>query len=530
MKVQIYFLSRNPAVICAIAIVILAIGFGVAWWLNGTRRFDSGDEFSEDAIVSLTPLDSLKEQLDADDANAHLERIGQLLFALHRHPYTSWRHNRSRDRQQIDELIAKSKLTPADRQLFEALWDSLTSVSGEPNAILLTLAYRHRLPNANGFVARLYLRKKNSARALFFLHREAVFAKSEAARKQEIALLFKKRDFEHLDAISRDSRYEKQWNAQMDVFVASHRGEWMRAAVDCVQSDFDHIPPAIAALVTLSGVVWLIILLQAIQMPEAPLSRLTLCLLGVVLGFFSTTPTLLLVMFTENNLHLVLGKGLITDLLYCFAGIGPREEFCKLAAFLPLLPTLMLRKNKLEMLIVAGCVGLGFAVSENLEYFGRGMPTLAIGRFVTANFMHIAATGILGLALCEACLEPLKYGWKLPLTFLWVSTLHALYDAVQIIPILTVLHFMEGVSFIWLTIVFFKRLRQWRAEETNYFWMPASIITGLAIVSAACFIYASWFMGMTAAGTALFVTAIEVGMFIYLLVWQAGNLRKDAAV
>ena len=58
-------------------------------------------------------------------------------------------------------------------------------------------------------------------------------------------------------------------------------------------------------------------------------------------------------------------------------------------------PLLLARKSRLEMIITAGCVGLGFAAAENLIYFASAGPAAAFGRFLTANFLHTALSGLL---------------------------------------------------------------------------------------------------------------------------------------
>ena len=51
---------------------------------------------------------------------------------------------------------------------------------------------------------------------------------------------------------------------------------------------------------------------------------------------------------------------------------------------------LLMRNSRLEMIVVAGCVGLGFAVWENLSYFAQYGSAVAFPRFLTANFFHFA--------------------------------------------------------------------------------------------------------------------------------------------
>ena len=81
--------------------------------------------------------------------------------------------------------------------------------------------------------------------------------------------------------------------------------------------------------------------------------------------------------------------------------IGLREEALKLLLFVPLIPFL-LNRDDLEILTVAGLVGLGFALEENINYFQASAGLSAVGRFATANFLHIALTAMCGLTLTRA--------------------------------------------------------------------------------------------------------------------------------
>ena len=53
-------------------------------------------------------------------------------------------------------------------------------------------------------------------------------------------------------------------------------------------------------------------------------------------------------------------------------------------------------------LIVASVVGLGFAVGENVDYYQMNQGHSVFGRFVTANFLHLTLTGLVGHALVQA--------------------------------------------------------------------------------------------------------------------------------
>ena len=84
----------------------------------------------------------------------------------------------------------------------------------------------------------------------------------------------------------------------------------------------------------------------------------------------------------------------IANVLY----VGVPEETAKLLLFALTVPFLIRKKaSRAIVALTAGCVGLGFALAENLGYYQHGNAGVAMGRLLTANFLHITMTGLLGL-------------------------------------------------------------------------------------------------------------------------------------
>ena len=108
--------------------------------------------------------------------------------------------------------------------------------------------------------------------------------------------------------------------------------------------------------------------------------------------------------------------------------VGVPEEVAKLLFFLPFIPLLLRNGSASKAALTAGCVGLGFALDENLGYYQNDGGTAAVGRFVTANFMHIALTGILGGWLYELLRSRFHKATEFLLAFLGVAAAHGVYD------------------------------------------------------------------------------------------------------
>jgi polyisoprenoid-binding protein YceI len=113
-----------------------------------------------------------------------------------------------------------------------------------------------------------------------------------------------------------------------------------------------------------------------------------------IAGVASVWPTLSLVTFQEDHLGLSENAPFPHNLWYFFGGIGLREELCKLLLFVPFLPWLLKIRKPGYALLTGAFVGLGFALEENLNYYDQSGGSVVIGRFITANFMHVALTGI----------------------------------------------------------------------------------------------------------------------------------------
>jgi protease PrsW len=277
-------------------------------------------------------------------------------------------------------------------------------------------------------------------------------------------------------------------------------------------------------------VIWMIIALQAIQ-PTGWISfRTTVPWLAVFLGMASTYPTLFAVFWEEEAWGLRHSGDILGDFIYFMGGVGPREEILKLAFFLPLLPLLWKRQSRLETLIIGACVGLGFAVQENLQYFQMAGPANAFGRFLTANFFHMAATGVLCLALCDALRDPLRKGLVFLGTLAAVMMAHGAYDAFVAIPELHYLKFVSIISFIILSRFFFDRLRRLRDCVTDHFSIAATLAIGLAALVGVIFVCASVQMGFVPACASLGYSSLGLLVFFVMFYRQLGEGMSAAAL
>lgn len=175
-------------------------------------------------------------------------------------------------------------------------------------------------------------------------------------------------------------------------------------------------------------------------------------------------------------------------------GIGLREEGCKLLVFMPFLPWLLSRKEPGLALLTGGFVGLGFSVEENIQYFQDYGSVVAWSRFVSANFLHVALTGMAGHSLYLmfrsrfARVEPFLG------TLAFVVVMHAAYDWLGRSNVLDVGSWLSIAVLLFIASQFIDQL----SEETDSRRHPISQRAVFALGSA-CMIALTLLMTATAA-------------------------------
>jgi len=114
-----------------------------------------------------------------------------------------------------------------------------------------------------------------------------------------------------------------------------------------------------------------------------------------------------------------------------FAGLS--EEGAKLLACLIIVAPFYQRRGGADLILACACVGLGFALIENVSYVLRApdeWKSVAIGRALSAVPGH-ALLGLVmghGLASAELAAQTTLRVFKVALTWLVCATLHGLYD------------------------------------------------------------------------------------------------------
>jgi RsiW-degrading membrane proteinase PrsW (M82 family) len=271
--------------------------------------------------------------------------------------------------------------------------------------------------------------------------------------------------------------------------LALHDHDW-RTAVRLVPSIW---APSLGGtglvMTSIAALGWAFFLARLGKLEMRVRFRLPMYLLAFVLGVASAFPTVVLIAIEEAKLRLVETGDPARDALFFVFGVGLREEASKLLLFLPLLPFLRRWGDKLDVLVCGAMVGLGFAAEENLSYLANENLGTGLGRFLTANFFHMALTGTLSSALDDFVSDREKYAAAFSRTSLFVVVIHGAYDFLLSHEELGGTYFAMGAFFLlanmFLGAVDTARRRADRGiTPLHAFIFAVSVVTGVSLAHA----------------------------------------------
>jgi RsiW-degrading membrane proteinase PrsW (M82 family) len=188
------------------------------------------------------------------------------------------------------------------------------------------------------------------------------------------------------------------------------------------------IPYLKLAFTLFAGGLWVAVLLMMSGERGRWRRRLLLAAVPILLGVASIWPTLSLLALQERQLGFSADAEFPGNLWNYLAGVGLREELCKLALFAFLLPVLVRRGDAGTALVAGALVGLGFAVEENLQYYDAGGGGVVWARLVTANFIHLALTGIAAHGLYQMVRTGFHDTGAFITSFAFAVLAHGFYD------------------------------------------------------------------------------------------------------
>lgn len=310
-------------------------------------------------------------------------------------------------------------------------------------------------------------------------------------------------DWQRLESSASEGRWAAVWWGAPRVIVQSW-GNW-----------------GAATLALLTGLSWFVFAVHASQPTGWKDGRIWGCAVAVALGVLSIWPTIFFMLWQEHAWGLAESEQPVEGLKFFILGVGLREETAKLLCVLPLLPWLVRRRDELAALMVSGCVGIGFAMEENVNYIFGSAGTGTLTRLLMPAPLHMAMTGLIGVAAYRACRWPKDWGPQFVLVFGLVVFAHGLYDALLSVPftgdaLREEQSFAAYLVFLGLVYQFFRELRELRSRPSAIISLPATFLFCVSLVASATFVYLSAAVGFQYAGDMLIGSVVAQSIMVYL--------------
>ncbi len=410
---------------------------------------------------------------------------------------------------------------PPDVSLVARFWravDKDQMPSGLREVILVGAEQEPPLPWHNHLLAREASRHHDGAEAAKRYEREGLaFAERSEDVDRALGIWIAAGKWDQVRERLRDARVAAAAEPITKYQLAVHENDWNGAARWLVQA---WRPRLVASSLVMSGVAalaWGFFCARLGKLGERVRRRLPLYIVAFVLGVVSIVPTVCLIAVEEAKLHLVETGDPMRDLLFFVFGVGLREEASKLLLFAPLLLVLRKSGDKLDVLVCGALVGLGFAAEENLGYLASGDLHTGLGRFLTANFLHMAMTAILAAALDDFVKDREKHGAAFSRTTVMVVAMHGGYDFL-------ISHEEYGGSYFAMAVFFFlvkmflTAVDHARRKADRGMTITQAFIIALAVVTGTSAVYAVATVGPLQGLVVMTEGLLGVAILIYCFV------------
>ncbi|TWU46258.1 hypothetical protein Poly51_56540 [Rubripirellula tenax] len=452
---------------------------------------------------------------------------------------TSWLQAMDDDVPFDFRLVAISHLELDDDQ--SAAWSAVDLTSGSTqrgiaSQLLLSIALGKPTPqldqmantapatrHANQAIGALHLSQRSFGTAGKYFEREGLFEDAEIARQFALDVYGAANDSAAIERLAKLPPYAPLISPSERLLIAESNRDWTEIFRVIVPLTAERFKQGFATLLAIiAGIGWFVLAARMGRAGTREGARLWLCGLAIVMGGLSIPVTSLVNIWQELDWGITESNDLIEGIKFYVLGVGFREEFAKLLMLLPLMPIIVRRRSPIEALIVSACVGLGFAIVENMGYFARSSSTDSMGRFLTANFAHMSMTGLIGLSFA-------RFFWKKQdishalLTFLLVMLAHGFYDATIAVPGLQDLSIAGTIIFILLAYAFFHEVRSEYQQTPETISLTASFLFIVSMLTAITFVYVSWRMGFAASVTLLAVDVLGLGVMVYMYLREMPN-------
>lgn len=280
------------------------------------------------------------------------------------------------------------------------------------------------------------------------------------------------------------------------------RKEYFRSFPPLIRGSYETITPGLLVTCLVIGAAWALLVFHMgfgwfWRRPIRWLAPIAL-----VAGWISADLTLPALIVTDDWVGEDFRSGVTFHILYSLV-IGFREELIKLALFLPFVPYLVRMGSEVQAIVIASLVGLGFAVRENTSYYLVSDGQAIIGRFVTANFLHLALTGFAGYYLVRAIRRGGEDWGEFFGALAKVIVFHAAYDFFLIEPSLSDYSIISMILFILISQQYLRLFHHIRPHRVHRVSLTRIFVASLATVIGMHYLYLSTQMGI---GEALWYT------------------------
>jgi protease PrsW len=419
----------------------------------------------------------------------------------------------------LDELLDKS-LSP-EAALVIRYWRAVDrgDVPSElRDTVLVSATIEPPLPWYNHALGREALERRDLDDAAMRFEREGLaFPARHEDIDRALSLWMTADAWEHVQKRMADPRVSAAADPSTKYRFAVHERDWRSAARWLAMAWRPRLTLPSIVMTSVAALAWGFFCARLGKLKDKPLRRSLLYLAAFVLGVLSIVPTVGLIAVEEAQLRLVETGDATRDILFFVFGVGLREEASKLLLFLPLLWPLRRWGDKLDVLVCGAMVGLGFAAEENLGYLASGDLHTGLGRFLTANFMHMAMTAILASALDDFLRDREKYAAEFSKATLSVVAMHGAYDFLLSHEEFGGSYFAMAVFFV-LVKIFLTAVDHARRKPDRGLTLTQAFVLAVAVVTGTSAVYAVAAVGPVQGALVMTEGLLGVAILVYAFV------------
>jgi len=517
--------SRNGFFVFLMTVFLLGFGFLFGGWVGKTPAVDQW--FTEDYLV--LPLDVPGEVARPGLNRALAQRdVPRVLALLPSAALGDPKMGPGDPAADVLTSIAFSHLSGEDKTIAIGLLLSLSQQPPTPVPALVELAQRTEPPlYANRALRWIYLAQDNPAAARQALEREARHPNAKTEKMIFLQLLIQEENYDRALEFVRASDFEAGVAHGLEYELLVKRGAWAELTLLLIKHEIMAWSRARHLLLALVGLmVWLSFLLQQLAAPHLDQRDWLIAAIGVLLGAFSVVPTMLAVLYQDVALGMQLNGQPWNDFLYFFFGVGLREEGAKWLCLLLLAPFVW-KCSRLQQLVFSACVGLGFSMQENLQYFYNESSVVAYSRALSANFLHLSLTGLVGLAFFDLARRKLAGVLHFFVVFFYATLLHGVYDVFLVNERLARMPFIVIACLSIMAVWFFTELRRERGPQLDFIAPRTLLLIGLAVLFSCTLISASFELGFLFALFTLSISTVGLGMAMVIFSILSNDVSLD---